>query len=78
MAWGREEFEWERFSHLMAVVFNASIWDTSKTNPKQPREFNPLRQDETGNEAASSEVNDQSYEIIEKEASRQDGKQREH
>ncbi len=74
MAWGREEFEWERFSHLMAVVFNASIWDTSKTRPKQPRDFNPLLQGEA-TEDGWHEVNDQSYEIIEKEASRQDGKQ---
>ena len=74
MAWGREDFEWERFSHLMAVVFNASIWDSSKTKPKQPRDFNPLRQDDVG-EASESDVNDKSYEIIEKEASRQDGEQ---
>jgi hypothetical protein len=77
MAWGREDFEWERFSHLMAVVFNSNIWDSTKTKPKHPRDFNPLRQGETGSEPAS-DVNDQSYEIVEKEASRQDGKQGEH
>ena len=74
MAWGREDFEWERFSHLMAVVFNASIWDASKTKPKHPRDFNPLRQGET-NTQTGTDVNDQSYEIIEKEAPRQDGEQ---
>ncbi len=77
MAWGREELEWERFSHLMAVVFNASIWDTSKTRPKQPRDFNPLRQGE-GGEASGNDVNDKSFEIIEREAARQDGEQAEH
>lgn len=77
MAWGREELAWERFSHLMAVVFNASIWDTSKTQPKQPRDFNPLRQGEIG-DPAGNEVNDKSFEIIEGEATKPDGEQGEH
>lgn len=72
MAWGREEFEWERFSHLMAVVFNASIWDTSKTSPKQPRDFNPLRQE---GECGPAEADDEAYRIVEQMT---DGEQGEH
>ncbi len=73
MAWGREEFEWERFSHLMAVVFNTSIWDTSKTSPKQPRDFNPLRQQE--GECGPVEADDEAYQIVEQMT---DGEQGEH
>ncbi len=72
MAWGREEFEWERFSHLMAVVFNTSIWDTSKTSPKQPRDFNPLRHD---GESGPVEADDEAYRIVERMT---DGEQGEH
>lgn len=82
MAEGRERLEWEWASSLMAIISNGlarltSAWDGVRRTMQEPRDFNPYLQDE--GEARTMpdvyEVNADSYEIIEREAAKQDGEQ---
>jgi len=83
MVRGREEMEWERASHLMAVMFNsaekmiaasAAAAGVSMTpDVRQPRDFNPFHVADDEPEAriaGASEANARSAEIIEREAAR--------
>ena len=70
MARGREELEWERASHLMAIVYNgqaaiASAFDGARRTALQPRDFNPFLQ---GSEAIRAD--DDSYRIVERETAK--------
>jgi len=66
MANEKEEIAWEHTSRLMAVVFNSSIWDSSKTPPRQPRDFNLMRlAEDATNAAGPAVVEDESRKIVE-------------
>ncbi len=80
MARGREELEWERASHLMAIVFNgnaaiASAFDGVRRSILEPREFNPFMQDGTKSNAERDDGHDEAREIVERETAKTHGEQ---
>ena len=73
MVRGREELEWERTSHLMALIFN--INRSEKTQPREPRDFNPTLQQSP---QSIGKTNADALEIIEREAAKVGQQQSEH
>ncbi len=41
MARAKEEAEWNRLSNLLCLIRNVNIWDSQKTKPSKPSDFNP-------------------------------------
>lgn len=58
-AQGREELEWERTSHILAMLHNCNA-----EKPKQPRDFNPFYADD---EREQFDPNADAMAIIERE-----------